>query len=65
MEFVATASQYYASYSANSKLDELHSLLEQGRLKPVIDSVMSLAEVAEAHQKLEAGGLRGKIVLSV
>jgi NADPH2:quinone reductase len=50
---------------ARSKLEELRSLVEQGRLKPVIDSVMSLAEVAEAHKKLEEGGLRGKIVLSV
>jgi NADPH2:quinone reductase len=48
-----------------SALDELRSLLEQGHIKPVIDSAMPLAEVAEAHKKLEAGGLRGKIVLSV
>jgi len=40
-------------------------LLERGHLKPVIDSAMPLAEVAHAHKKLEEGGLRGKIVLSV
>ncbi len=48
-----------------SALDGLRSLLERGHLKPVIDSAMPLAEVAHAHKKLEEGGLRGKIVLSV
>jgi NADPH:quinone reductase-like Zn-dependent oxidoreductase len=31
----------------------------------VIDSVMPLAEVAEAHRRLAAGGVKGKIVLAV
>jgi NADPH:quinone reductase-like Zn-dependent oxidoreductase len=31
----------------------------------VIDSVMSLNEVGEAHRRLEEGGVKGKIVLQV
>jgi NADPH2:quinone reductase len=48
-----------------AKLDFLRVLLERGQLKPVIDSVMPLEKVAEAHKKLEQGGVRGKIILEV
>ena len=47
------------------KVDALRILAERDELEPVIDSVMPLSEVAEAHRRLEDGGVRGKIVLSV
>lgn len=50
--------------SGRHKLDVMRSLIEQGQLKPVIDSVMPLSDVAKAHEKLEKGGVRGKIVLT-
>lgn len=46
-------------------LEALRTLVERGRLRPVIDSVRPLSEVAEAHRRIEAGGVRGKIVLRV
>lgn len=39
--------------------------VEEGRLKPVIDSVFSLAQAPEAHRRMEAGEHVGKIVLEV
>lgn len=45
------------------KLGALKVLIERGELKPVIDSVLPLSEVAEAHRRLEKGGVKGKIVL--
>jgi NADPH:quinone reductase-like Zn-dependent oxidoreductase len=36
-----------------------------GRLKPVIDSTFPLAEVAQAHERMESGNHVGKIVLEV
>jgi NADPH:quinone reductase-like Zn-dependent oxidoreductase len=45
---------------------EFEAMLEavfSGRIRPVIDSVMPLDDAREAHEKLEAGGQFGKIVL--
>ncbi len=57
--------QYIFMKRERSKLDSLRSLIERGKIKPVIDSVMKLEDVALAHQKLEKGGVKGKIVLKV
>ena len=46
-------------------LEMLRVLLERKQLVPLIDSVMSLEDAPEAHRKLEAGGMKGKIVLEV
>ena len=45
--------------------DELRDLIEAGRLMPVVSSVYELADAAEAHRRLEAGHVEGKIVLAV
>jgi NADPH2:quinone reductase len=47
------------------KLEALTKLIERGQLRPMIDSVLPLEKVAEAHRKLEEGHVRGKIVLKV
>ena len=39
--------------------------VEGGRLKPVIDSVFPLHDAALAHERMEAGGHIGKIVLEI
>jgi NADPH2:quinone reductase len=43
---------------------EIWPLLESGRARPVIDAVLPLADAAEAHRRLEAGEVIGKIVLT-
>jgi NADPH:quinone reductase-like Zn-dependent oxidoreductase len=50
---------------ARYKLLAISALVGRGQLKPVVDSVMALQEVADAHRRLEGGGVRGKIVLQV
>ena len=47
-----------------AKLEALTKLIERHQLRPVIDSVLSWDQVVLAHQRLEQGGTRGKIVLN-
>jgi NADPH:quinone reductase len=44
-------------------LERLFGLLEAGNIRPRIAERISFDEVAEAHRRLEAGGLEGKLVL--
>jgi NADPH2:quinone reductase len=39
-------------------------LIDSGKLRPVIAEVLPLAEAASAHERIEAGHLAGKLVLS-
>jgi putative PIG3 family NAD(P)H quinone oxidoreductase len=40
-------------------------LIAEGRFKPVIDSTFPLAQVAQAHARLESGAHIGKVILTV
>jgi NADPH:quinone reductase len=42
---------------------EVWPLIESGRVRPVIDTVLPLAKAADAHRRMEAGLHIGKIVL--
>jgi NADPH2:quinone reductase len=44
-------------------LERLFGLLQTGSIRPHVAERISLDEVAEAHRRLEAGGLEGKLVL--
>jgi NADPH:quinone reductase-like Zn-dependent oxidoreductase len=46
-----------------AKLDALRALIERGQIKPLVDSIIPLGEVAKAHERVEQGGVRGKVVL--
>lgn len=48
-----------------TKIQALARLLERRQLRPVVDSIFPLEQVADAHRKIEGGGMRGKIVLTV
>lgn len=48
-----------------ARLDEMSLLLERGLMKPLVDEVTDLAQVGEAHRRLESGHRRGKVVLRV
>ena len=38
-------------------------LLEKGRVKPVVDRIVPLANAGEAHAAMETGNIAGKILL--
>ncbi len=47
------------------RLEELSALIEQGKMRPLIDQVLPLQEVRKAHERLDTGHGRGKVVLRV
>jgi len=50
---------------SRQKLDTLSVLVERGHIRPVIDSIIPLEQVADGHRRIQAGGVRGKIILRV
>jgi putative PIG3 family NAD(P)H quinone oxidoreductase len=50
---------------ATSLRDRVWPLFADGKLKPVVQHVLQLAQAAEAHRLMESGSLIGKIVLEV
>ncbi|GAB2789467.1 NAD(P)-dependent alcohol dehydrogenase [Amycolatopsis magusensis] len=56
------------AFSGNPRHDllaDLTRLTEAGDIEPVVDRTYPLAEIAEAHRAFEAGGIRGKLVVTV
>ena len=47
------------------RLDEMARLIERGQMRPLVDEVLPLNEVARAHERLDSGHGRGKVVLRV
>jgi NADPH:quinone reductase-like Zn-dependent oxidoreductase len=45
--------------------DEVIPLLERGEVRPVIDSIFDLAQIRDAHQRLEGNQTFGKVVVRV
>ena len=40
-------------------------LIERGQMRPLADELLPLDQVAKAHERLESGHGRGKVVLRV
>jgi len=58
-------SHHQALQSSGAQLAEIGTLIDAGQLQVIIDTVVPLAEARKAHERGEAGHLRGKIVLRV
>jgi NADPH:quinone reductase-like Zn-dependent oxidoreductase len=63
-QFGVTASMVEARPDAK-RLAEINQLIDEGKLKTHVASVLPLAEVKKAHQLSESGRTRGKNVLQV
>ena len=46
-------------------LSLIADLIQRGLLKPLIDSVYSFKDIPKAHEKLEKGGVKGKVVVDM
>ena len=49
----------------SAKIQALAVLAERGQVRPLIDSIFPLEKVADSHRKIEAGGMKGKIVIHI
>jgi len=58
------AAWVYDDYHSQAKLDALRQAVEDGALTPRVAAVMPAGKAADAHRLLEAGGVRGRIVLT-
>jgi NADPH:quinone reductase-like Zn-dependent oxidoreductase len=54
-----------STLASKGRLHEIVSLLSSGQLRPVVDRVLPLAEIASAHRLLESRAVFGKVVLAV
>ncbi|CAL9372759.1 Zinc-type alcohol dehydrogenase-like protein [Nocardiopsis dassonvillei] len=55
--------RFFSGDPRRDLLEEVARLVEAGHLRPVVDRVFPLSDVAGAHRALEAGGVRGKVVV--
>ncbi len=46
-------------------LAQITDLVEAGKVKPVVDRIFPLAEIADAHRYSETGRARGKIIIDI
>jgi len=58
------AAWVYSDYHSQAKLDALRRAVENGTLTPRVAAVLPADKAADAHRLLEAGGVRGRIVLA-
>ncbi|WLA53924.1 NADP-dependent oxidoreductase [Bradyrhizobium diazoefficiens] len=62
---IVTERTFVPNYARNhAALDQLRSLAEQGRMTLRVARTLPVEQGADAHRLLEAGGLRGRIVLT-
>ena len=51
--------------TSGAMLQRLADVVQSGAVTPVIDAVLPLEEIAEAHRRVESGRTRGKVVIRV
>ena len=56
---------YGSTMGTREDFEAAYELVKSGRAKPVVDSVLPLAETRVAHERMEAGEQFGKIVLNI
>ncbi|MFB9630731.1 NAD(P)-dependent alcohol dehydrogenase [Nonomuraea helvata] len=55
--------RFFSGRPTHRLLADLTRYVQTGAIRPVVDTVFPLEEIAEAHRALEAGGVSGKIIV--
>lgn len=53
-----------STMGSQSEFEAVLAQVAAGRFRPIVDSVSSLAEIRQAHERLETGSVFGKLVLT-
>jgi NADPH:quinone reductase-like Zn-dependent oxidoreductase len=56
---------FFSAQPSSSQLSEIAKLVDAGKLKPVVETVLPLSDARRALELNETGHTRGKIVLKV
>jgi len=56
---------FYGGHASSSDLAEIAKLVDNGQVKPVVETVLPLADARRAHELSETGHARGKIVFKI
>jgi NADPH:quinone reductase-like Zn-dependent oxidoreductase len=54
-----------STLASKARLPQLLELFAAGRLRPVVDRVVPMENIAEAHRRLEGRAAFGKLVISI
>ena len=54
---------FYGAHPSSSDLTEIAKLIDSGKVRTVVETVLPLAEARHAHELSQSGHARGKIVL--
>jgi NADPH:quinone reductase-like Zn-dependent oxidoreductase len=57
--------EFFGAQASGAQLAEIAKLVDSGRVKPVVETVVPLSEVRRAHELSGKGHVRGKIVLKI
>ncbi|TDD07715.1 NAD(P)-dependent alcohol dehydrogenase [Nonomuraea deserti] len=57
--------RFFSGKPTHALFADLTRLVESGAIQPVVDTVYPLSRIADAHRALEAGGVRGKLVVKI
>lgn len=55
----------FSNNPSADRIAELTRAVEAGTIRPVVDTVFPMRDIAAVHQRLEAGGVRGKYVVDL
>ncbi len=58
-------SQFIIAPPNGTQLKEIATLIDAGWVKPIVEAIVPLTEVRQAHEQIQTGHTRGKIVLQV
>ncbi|KAB5559548.1 hypothetical protein GE09DRAFT_1113358 [Coniochaeta sp. 2T2.1] len=65
LEKVLSKCLFFILETSGAQLGEIAKLLEEGKARPLVDSVWPLEEFEKAFERLDSGRARGKVVIKI